>query len=423
MKTQRCKGSRDLLPEDMAAFRHIEGVFRSCCLGWGYREIRTPTIEYLHLFTSTGTLTPSMLSRVYSFLDWDGWSGERVVLRPEGTIPAARLYMENLSQIRPAKLFYVQNVFSFEETGKESRERWQCGAEIMGSARPMADVELILLALETLSRLGITGVKLHLSHAGLIRALLNETGLTPTDQVDVFDRILDGDTEVFGNVIGAHAQLRDTLSQVFNGKGRSAGFLQNLKASLLKNFASPGLEASMEDFITICQGLSELGCEYEVDIASGRGFEYYTGVIFRLFLDGEKMGGGGRYNDLIPLLGGGEVSASGFALDVDRLLGFIDSWQDNTARVLVRSDTETTSGQRLSFETASLLRRDGYIAEVDQGYAGPTDHGWAVSIQVAGERPVFLLTDQTSGATVEADSPAGVLEALRAADAGKASST
>ena len=139
----------------MARFRHIEKVFRSCCLGWGYKEIRTPTLEYLHLFTSTGTLTPNMLSRVYSFLDWDGWSGERVVLRPDGTIPAARLYFENLPQVRPAKLFYVENVFSYEETGRESRERWQCGAEIIGSARPLADVELIMLALETLGQLGI----------------------------------------------------------------------------------------------------------------------------------------------------------------------------------------------------------------------------------------------------------------------------
>ena len=72
MTTQRCKGSQDLLPEDMTKFRYIEKVFRSCCLGWGYKEIRTPTLEYLHLFTSTGTLTPSMLNRVYSFLDWNG---------------------------------------------------------------------------------------------------------------------------------------------------------------------------------------------------------------------------------------------------------------------------------------------------------------------------------------------------------------
>jgi len=81
MRVQKCKGTRDLSPEEMVRFRLIEGVFRDCCFKWGYREVRTPTIEYLHLFTSAGTLTPGMLGKVYSFLDWDGWSGERVVLR------------------------------------------------------------------------------------------------------------------------------------------------------------------------------------------------------------------------------------------------------------------------------------------------------------------------------------------------------
>ena len=87
MKIQRCKGMRDLSPVEMKIFRLVEDTCRECCLKWGYGEVRTPTLEYLHLFTSAGTLTPNMLGKVYSFLDWDGWSGERVVLRPDGTIP------------------------------------------------------------------------------------------------------------------------------------------------------------------------------------------------------------------------------------------------------------------------------------------------------------------------------------------------
>ena len=155
MGVQRCKGTRDLSPEEMARFRLIEGAFRDSCLKWGYNEIRTPTLEYLHLFTSTGTLTPAMLGRVYSFLDWDGWSGERVVLRPDVTIPVARFYIESVGNKELAKLFYVANVFIFEETGEKTRERWQCGAELIGAGSSSADVELIILALEVLKRLGI----------------------------------------------------------------------------------------------------------------------------------------------------------------------------------------------------------------------------------------------------------------------------
>src|SRR5438046_4028376 len=129
--SMRPPGMRDMLPDDMERFRIVESAFRNACLGWGYREVRTPTIERLHLFTAAGTLSPQMLDRVYSFLDWDGWSGERVVLRPDSTIPVARLYVEKLKDVRVAKLFYVQSVLRFAQ-GDDSREDWQCGAELIG---------------------------------------------------------------------------------------------------------------------------------------------------------------------------------------------------------------------------------------------------------------------------------------------------
>src|SRR3989337_1586303 len=103
----RCRGMRDVLPDEMRRFRRVEEAFRAACLGWGYEEIRTPVLEHLHLFTTAGTLSPQMLGRVYSFLDWDGWSGERVVMRPDSTIPSARLYGEDLDAGKLAKLFYA----------------------------------------------------------------------------------------------------------------------------------------------------------------------------------------------------------------------------------------------------------------------------------------------------------------------------
>ena len=194
MRVKRCKGFRDLAPEEMSKFRLIEAAFRDCCLSWGYGEVRTPTLEYLYLFTATGTLTPDRLNRVYSFLDWDGWSGERVVLRPDGTIPVARFYIDSMAEQGLAKLFYVTNVFAFEETGQKSRERWQGGAELIGVNSAIADVELLALALDVLQRLGLKGIKVRLSHAGLVRALLTKLKLGSGEQARIFDRLLDGDT-------------------------------------------------------------------------------------------------------------------------------------------------------------------------------------------------------------------------------------
>ena len=200
MKPNRCQGMKDILPAEMAAFRLVEGICRESCRKWGYREVRPPTIEYLNLFTSAGTLTPDRLGKVYSFLDWDGWSGERVVMRPDGTIPIARFYVCTEGADQLAKLFYVTNVFVFEETGKETREKWQCGVELIGAGSIVADIELISLALEVLKKAGIKNIRLRLSHAGLIRALLEKFGLSEEEQAKVFDDILDGDEKVLARM-------------------------------------------------------------------------------------------------------------------------------------------------------------------------------------------------------------------------------
>ena len=133
----RCPGMDDLGPEgEMARFRRIEEVFRNSCESWGFREIGNgggaspPFHERRHSL-------PQMLGRVYSFLDWDGWSGERVVLRPDGTIPAARLYWERYRG-DIAKFFYVENLFRFASP-EERREVWQCGAELIGNSWPAGD--------------------------------------------------------------------------------------------------------------------------------------------------------------------------------------------------------------------------------------------------------------------------------------------
>lgn len=415
---KRCKGNRDLLPPDMESFRHVEEAFRSCCLKWGYQEIRTPTLEYLHLFTSAGTLTPQRLSRVYSFLDWDGWSGERVVLRPDGTIPAARLYIDSLEQGSPAKLFYVENVFSFEETGEESRERWQCGAEMPGGAGPSADVELILLAQEVLRMLDITGTTLYLSHAGLIRSLLREMGVDQARLRRLFNQIMDGNTAAVIEAVGAQSpRLKDSLSLLFGMSGSSAGFIQNARAALVRDF--PSLEAGMEDFLAIARLLTDMGCLYQVDMALGKGFEYYTGAIFRFETDdGRRLGGGGRYDDLIPLLGGGDAAACGFALDLDQLAAIASTPDNGRSTILVRADGAGPI-DKVIFETAGHLRQAGYRADLDQGFKGATRHRWVLSIRGEKGRPGFILTNQSTGNTTELDSISEILGILQVANATK----
>ena len=409
MRVQRCKGTRDLSPEEMIRFRLIEGVFRDCCLKWGYREVRTPTIEYLHLFTSAGTLTSSMLGKVYSFLDWDGWSGERVVLRPDGTIPVARLYIDSMGEKELAKLFYVTNIFIFEETGRKTRERWQCGAELIGVGSPVTDVELISLALEVLRKLKVEGIELRLSHAGLIKALLLKLGLSPEEQARIFDQILDGNGEALARIKSGKPELENVLPLLLDLKGQSPGFLENLKAQFVRSL--PETEPYLDDFINIVDLLEALSYDYQIDMASGAGFEYYTGVIFQLFMGEEKIGGGGRYDTLIPSMGGGDIPASGFALYLDRLMNLVkpESLAKPLARrILVRSERGDVLKE--AFSAASRLREAGFVAELSLSGQEPADLRWTLNVR--SKAPLFTLQDKVKSSKAEAQTIEEVLTLL-----------
>ncbi len=407
MKVPRCKGMRDLLPDDMVKFRRIEEVFRHCSLKWGYEEVRTPTLEYLHLFTATGTLTPSMLGRVYSFLDWDGWSGERVVLRPEGTIPTVRLYLENLTGVEVSRLSYVGNTFTFEETGKERRERWQCGVELIGTSQPLADVELVLLASEVLGKLGLGPLEVRLSHAGLIKALIGELGLGAAEQTQIFDQVLEGNIKALGQIETEDVDMKRALALLLDVTGSSPGFLENVRALLGK--ALPRFEPSLRDLASIAELLGAMDCPYQIDIASGRGFEYYTGVMFQFYISKEQVGGGGRYDDLISLVGGPPIPASGFALYVDQLMDLLILEERPASRILVQSQDGDVTGLNSCFEVARSLREAGYLVALDHGQKAMGDFRWLLSVSGEG---LFRLTDQATGGKCELTSEAEIRQVM-----------
>ena len=413
MKVPRCKGMRDILPEDMAKFRHIEDVFRRCSSLWGYEEVRTPTLEYLHLFTATGTLTPGMLGRVYTFLDWDGWSGERVVLRPEGTIPIARMFAEKSRSIKEggvARLSYVGNVFTFEGTGKENREQWQCGVELIGGGGALADIELVMLASEIVDSLGVGKLEIGLSHAGLIRALIAELGLEDEEQTRIFDQVLEGNFKALGEVKTKDKELKKALNILLDIKGNSAGYLENISAIVGKSLS--GLEPSLNDFIEVAKLLSAAGCKYHIDITSGRGFEYYTGAIFQFYVSGQKVGGGGRYDDLMSLVGGPHMPASGFALYVDRLMDMLKLKAKTGNRILLNIGKAKDEELDACLKLAGSLRKSGYIVAFELKGKSADDFRWIVTPSGKG---LFKLVDRNTLKQLEVSSDAEIKKALEGA--------
>jgi histidyl-tRNA synthetase len=159
-------------------------------------------------------------------------------------------------------------------------------------------------------------------------------------------------------------------------------------------------------------------------MASAKGYEYYTGVVFQFFLEGRKIGGGGRYNDLVPLLGGGNVPASGFALYIDQLMKDLPTknWEDTRQSVLVKGNIDSAEKCKLSFELASLLRGVGYIVDLDQNNTRTNDYRWVLMIQ-GEEKPSIVLADQVSGKSIRADSPTEILNVLQEKKVNEASSS
>ncbi len=407
MKAEKCKGFKDLTPDDMRAFRFVEDTFRDCCLGWGYDEIRTPTLEYLYLFTSAGTLTPNMLGKVYSFLDWDGWSGERVVLKPDGTIPAARFYIDN-NKSGLARFFYVTNLFMFEETGKTSREKWQCGAELIGINSTLSDIELLSLSLDVLRQLGLSDIKIKLSHAGLIKALLDSLKLSHEEKNAIFSRILEGDSTALDIVKMDKPETVDALNLLLGLKGKTSGFLKNIKALSANKLAD--ISQPLDNFICIVEKLEKLGIEYRIDLASGKGFEYYTGLIFHLLIGQNVIGGGGRYDALIPQMGGQATPAAGFALYIDQLMKLIEpeslaEIDSNKILVNIASDA-----MEEGFNLAEILRDFGYTVVLELEDKQGTDYGW--KLEIGEKTPKFTLTGIDGSETTKTDDACDILKLL-----------
>jgi histidyl-tRNA synthetase len=405
-KNQKCKGARDLLPEEMSVFRHIEKVFMESCLKWGYEEVRTPTLEYLHLFTSAGTLSSNMINRVYSFLDWDGWSGERVVLRPDGTIPVTRLYLENLTSSKIAKLFYVTNVFLFESTGKENRERWQCGVEYLGNEKPASDLETIILATEVLKTLGIQTIHIKLSHAGLVKSILKDFKLDAIVEEKMITEIKNGNWEETIKMVKRGSPEYELLSMLTNIKGKSTGYLENIKA--LHNISSE-TKKNIDSLATITRQLDSLNIPYRIDITSTRDFEYYTGLCFQLLSKSRLLGAGGRYDNLVPLMGGKQIPACGMALYVDELMKLISLKDKIKNRVAIICPEEHNLDISILCDLTGSLYDSGYVAELGQPDK-KENYSWMITINSKSE--ILDLTDIASGKKHKADSIKNIIRLL-----------
>lgn len=348
---QRSRGMRDLLPPGMRAFRRVEDAFRGATARWGYEEVRTPTIETYSLFTSAGGLTPAMLSRVYTFLDWDGWSGDRVVLRPDSTIPVARLANEAALGM-PARMCYVQNVFRFSATG--DREDWQIGIEYLGAPGALADLEVVAVACETLDTLGMRPT-VRLGHVGVTRALAANLAAGGADFGEMVDAVTEHGIRALRPGVATDARLAAFIDVAVTPGG--IALIENLRA--LADGVLPDALAALDELRAMAVALEQSGRDIVVDFGIPRDFEYYTGVVFEFDADGQSWGKGGRY---APGLAGTARTACGLALDAGRLADHLAPSSAPRLTVAVVPAGSDDMGEAL--QVAQTLHRSGISASL-----------------------------------------------------------
>jgi histidyl-tRNA synthetase len=332
MELQKPRGTRDFLPEEMAKRRYIENKLRDVATKWGYGEIKTPTFEHIELFTLKSG--EGILGEIYNFKD----KGEReIALRPELTAPVVRMYVEELQRsAKPLKFFYFDNCFRYERPQKgRFREFFQFGVEIIGSARPESDAEVIALAVEMLKSAGVTG-DLHVGNLGIVRALLKD--ISPEQQGKIMrlvDKKDDKGLEDFLDEINAPDDMRGKLFRLIGLHGENAVHEAN---ELVGN-----IEA-IAQFKALLDLLDVYGLEYQVDLGIARGLDYYTGMVFEIYCEGlgaqNQVCGGGSYR-LVALFGGDDTPSTGYAIGFDRIMDICDVKPVTSDRIVVVSFEDT----------------------------------------------------------------------------------
>ncbi|QLC50410.1 histidine--tRNA ligase [Methanolobus zinderi] len=332
MKISRPRGTRDFLPEDTRRRRNVENILRNVVRNWGFSEIITPTFEKLDLFTLKSG--EGIVGELYNFTD----KGDReMTLRPELTAPVMRMYVNEMqANQRPLKLFYFENCFRYERPQKgRFREFWQFGVELIGSNKPDADAEVIALASEMLSAVGIKG-SLHVNHLGVIRNLLSI--LEPEHQSKIM-RLVDkkDDTGLVDYLedIDAPGHLRLELMELISLTGDEA--IERARQIV-------GDIPELDEYQELLDLLDAYGVEYIIDFGIARGLDYYTGMVFEIYAEGlgaqNQVCGGGSYQ-LIKLFGGGDVPSTGFGLGFDRIMEVCEIEPDDEKPVVIIAKDST----------------------------------------------------------------------------------
>ena len=359
---QRPRGTRDFTPNVMNRRLAFEKLLESKAICHGFKRIQTPIFESLDLFTAKSG--PGVIKQLYAFQD----KSERdLTLRPELTAPVMRMISEEMrSSPKPLRLSYFGQCFRYEESKKgRYREFFQYGVELIGASGPMAEAEVVALAIGMLEECGLLDYEVRIGHVGILRDILTGIGLSeqgePESPVAKAMRYLDkGDW--------------DGLSELFSGNNIDTNFVEELQKLSSLSGGIETLESAREilsglgishksldelaSLLISLQYLAPVPPSLKVNLCVARGLDYYTGMVFEVNV--EELGGegqvlgGGSYK-LLHLFGLEELDpCCGFGLGFDRVLLALEAQAERVGRQeIVPGETPSPSTLVLPFKIES----------------------------------------------------------------------
>ncbi|WP_292459959.1 histidine--tRNA ligase [Methanothermococcus sp.] len=355
------KGTRDFTPIEMKKRRIIENKLRTVFDSYNFKEINTPTFESFELLSKkTGE---DIRKQLFVFKD----HGNREMgLRPELTSSVVRFYINELKNLpKPLKLYYFANCFRYEnpQAGRY-REFWQMGCELIGSKYPIADAEIINLAMDGLNKINMD-YEINIGHLGVLKGIFKEFELSEDEELKIRRLIDKEDYEGLENYLSelkSSDELKDIIFKILNSKGDKS--------------VIPDLKEVLKDYPTSIEALNNLEEILEfvkhdnivINFGIARGLDYYTGMVFEIY--GKREGarqvcGGGRYDNLIELFGEQPTPAVGFAYGFDRVMLNIDDFEVEDESILIIPIKKDKKLLKECLNIADKLRKSGKSVEVD----------------------------------------------------------
>jgi histidyl-tRNA synthetase len=356
---QALRGTRDILPEEVRYWQLLEAIARQILDRAAYQEIRPPIFERTELFArGIGEATDIVGKEMYTFND-RATPPRSVTLRPEGTAGVVRAYIQNnlYASGGVQRLWYTGPMFRYEnpQAGRQ-RQFHQLGVEVIGSADPRADAEVIAIASDILRTLGLKNLHLDLNSVG-----------SPEDRHQYREALVNY-LMPYKDELDKDSQERLTRNpmRILDSKDERTKQITQDAPSIL-DYLSP---ESKQRFEQVQQLLSELGISYQLNPRLVRGLDYYTHTAFEIISDDlgaqATVCGGGRYDGLVQELGGNSTPAVGWAIGLERLIILLQQIQQSPRQALdfyVVSRGELAEARSLIL--AQKLRQAGFSVEID----------------------------------------------------------